>query len=112
MAKLMYREDGKWNSIEGLEKVHSGGLVGMPDLDPDEVRDSIESATEKEEQTARSSTVSTVSPDDWKLKQSPTEYLSRTPNGPQAKLAKQFVDAGLGDITVDDVNEEEDEDED
>lgn len=105
MARLMYKEDGKWGSIESIEKVASGSLVGMPGLDPDEVKSQIESLIDEEDEPSSNTA---VSPEDWKLKQSPSKYLANSPKGPQAKLAQQLVDAGLGDITVEDMEEDED----
>lgn len=106
MAKLMFREDKKWKTVEEIDKVAGGSLVGMPKLEPKEVQSRVDTTTKTE---GSSSIESTVSPEDWKLKQTPSKYLANSPKGPQAELAKQLVDAGLGDITVDDTTDEEEE---
>lgn len=109
MASLATRdEDGNRVVISGLDTIRDGTLVGA-DIDADDVEDiaaEIE-ATKKKMEKAEAATAD-VDPDDWPLKTvTPTDYLKKSPKGPQAKLAQQMIDAGHGDVLAGDDDEDD-----
>lgn len=113
MATMAYvDEKGKWQRAEGIEKVDDGRLIRTDpdspevpheDLDPDEVVQAAEEALAEEDEDGgegEEDDEDEVTPDMWKLKATPAEYLERSPKGPQAKLARDLVEAGHGDVSA------------
>lgn len=112
MASLATRdENGKRVVVSGLDLIRDGSMVGA-DIDEDDVEDivsEIEAAKAKMEKTTAKA--ADVDPDDWPLKSvTPTNYLKKSPKGPQAKLAQLMVDAGHGDVLAGDEDEDDGED--